>query len=267
MKFIKENYTTDGRVFIQGYLQEDKILFRGKTSRPAILVCSGGGYEYCAVREMDPIAMAFSAMGYHTFVLTYSVGEYARGFKPLEEIGWAIGCIREHAEEWKVIPNQVVVAGFSAGGHLALGGGLRASNKADAMILGYPVVDTELLWGPNAAEDRLIKSLIGTPTVTKEEVAQVDMLHFVKEDAPPMFLFNTYEDELLSREHCLRLVGRYSQLAIPCEYHLFQKGRHGLSLANDVTANGNAQAENAQVAKWLDLAHNWLQTILKEDTQ
>lgn len=100
MRFIRENYTPDGRVHLQGYLQETGLLFRGRKERAAVLICPGGAYQYCAVREMDPVAMAFAAMGYHTFLLTYSVGKDANGFQPLREVDWAIGTIRKNAAQW-----------------------------------------------------------------------------------------------------------------------------------------------------------------------
>ena len=41
--------------------------------RPAVLVLPGGGYFSCSDREAEPVALAFAAMGYHAFVLRYSV--------------------------------------------------------------------------------------------------------------------------------------------------------------------------------------------------
>ena len=267
MRVIRENYTADGRVHLQGYLQEADILFRGQKERAAVLVCPGGAYQYCAAREMDPIALAFAAKGYHAFILTYSVGEYAKGFKPLEEVDWAIRTIREHAGEWKVIPNQIVIAGFSAGGHLALAGGLRAENRADVMILGYPAADTGLLYGPDAAEDPLVRSLIGKAQVTAGELEELNMVGRITRNAPPMFVFNTFHDEQLAREHCLELVSRYSELDIPCEYHLFQEGPHGLALADEVTADGKPQMEQPQAALWFRMAADWLKQVLKKKDQ
>lgn len=266
MRFVRENYTEDGRVHLQGYLQENDILFRGRKERAAVLICPGGGYQYLAARERDPLAMAFAAKGYHTFILSYSVGEYARDFKPLEEVGWAIGTIRERAGEWDVIPDQIVAAGFSAGGHLALAGGLKAESRADVLILGYPVVDTELLYGPDVAEDPLVSALIGKTQVSAEDLKEINMLRYVTRKAPPMFVFNTFHDELLVREHCLKLVSRYSELNLPCEYHMFQEGAHGLSLANEVTANAGQQKEMPQAAKWFELATDWLRTVLEGKT-
>ena len=52
-------------------LQDSPEMLAGK-SRPAILICPGGGYMSCSDREAEPIAMKFASMGYHTFVLRYS---------------------------------------------------------------------------------------------------------------------------------------------------------------------------------------------------
>ena len=46
--------------------------------RPLVLVVPGGGYSHVSPREGDPVALQFAAAGYHTAVLTYSVGEGAQ---------------------------------------------------------------------------------------------------------------------------------------------------------------------------------------------
>ena len=63
-------------------LADSKEMLNGK-ARPAVLICPGGAYISCSDREAEPVAMAFAAMGYHAFVLRYSVyGEqvFATGF-------------------------------------------------------------------------------------------------------------------------------------------------------------------------------------------
>ena len=47
--------------------------------RPLVLVVPGGGYSHVSPREGDPVALQFAAAGYHTAVLTYSVGEGGAG--------------------------------------------------------------------------------------------------------------------------------------------------------------------------------------------
>ena len=42
-------------------------------NRPAMVICPGGGYGMVSDREAEPVAKAYFAAGYHTFILRYSV--------------------------------------------------------------------------------------------------------------------------------------------------------------------------------------------------
>lgn len=135
-------------------LEQSKELLPGK-KRPAVLVCPGGGYQYTSDREAEPVALAFTAMGYHAFVLRYGVDGNAVLPRPIKEAAKAMAYIKERSDEWLVDENAVFVSGFSAGGHLAaaLGvfwnddellpeyAGSRERIKPAGMILGYPVID------------------------------------------------------------------------------------------------------------------------------
>ena len=74
----------------------------------------------------------------------------------LRQASRGLRLVRSHAEAWGVIPDQVAVLGFSAGGHLA--GSIsvlhhkfrfeqqddlaEVSNRPDATILCYPVISS-----------------------------------------------------------------------------------------------------------------------------
>lgn len=87
--------------------------------RPVIVICPGGGYEWVSEREAEPIALKFVGAGYHAVVLHYSVAPAAHYPTALRQLAWTVAHLREHAAEYHIDPNKVVVAGFSAGGHLA----------------------------------------------------------------------------------------------------------------------------------------------------
>ena len=64
--------------------------------RPGLLILPGGGYQSHAHREMEPIAMRFAAMGYHTFILRYSLRRADGGClhpQPLIEAALAMRCL------------------------------------------------------------------------------------------------------------------------------------------------------------------------------
>ena len=118
------------------YALDESREMPGSKARGAVIVCPGGAYLGCSDREGEPVAMAFAAMGYHAFVLRYSVyDESGEGFKvpdyskplpvkphcvfpnPMRDIGKAMLLIRSRAAEWHIDTNKIALCGFSAGGH------------------------------------------------------------------------------------------------------------------------------------------------------
>ena len=71
---------------LTAYILDDSVEMLNGGKKGAILICPGGGYLYCSDREGEPVAMAFAAMGYHTFVLRYSVYNENKGANTLENI-------------------------------------------------------------------------------------------------------------------------------------------------------------------------------------
>lgn len=261
MNMIHLNLPGHPEATLEGYILDCEIALGQEKQRPAVLVCPGGGYLYCSPREGEPVALSYAARGFHAFILRYSTGKNAAGFSPLEEVSWAIGCIRKHAGEWNIHPEKIAVCGFSAGGHLALAAGLLAEQKPNAMILGYPATCCPNIPGA----DFMLKLLEGREAVTDEDAKKYDLPSQVTETAPPMFLVATGEDAL-TRFCAIPLMNAYSDLGLKFEFHLFQHGPHGYSLGNEVSADGSTQVLNSAFAQWQELSVQWLHKIFGELT-
>ena len=242
---------------LEGYILDCEITLGQFKKRPAIVVCPGGGYMYCSPREAEPIALAYTARGFHAFILRYSVGWEAGGFAPLKEVSWVIGYIREHAEEWNIDPDKIVTCGFSAGGHLALSAGLLGENKPNAMILGYPAASAPNMPGMNF----MLKLLEGREAVTNEDAAKYDLVSHITKEAPPVFITATAED-MLTQFGALPIAKKYSDLGMKYELHIFQYGPHGYGLGNEVSADGSIQNYDPAYAQWLELSVQWLHRTL-----
>lgn len=246
---------------LDAYILDCDLALGQYVKRPAVIVCPGGGYVYCSRAEGEPVAMAYAAKGFHTFVLRYSTGRAAAGFAPLKELSWVIGYIREHAEEWNVDPEKIVSCGFSAGGHLALSSGLLGEHKPNAMILGYPAAS-----GPNfPGADFMLKLLTGKETVTDEDAKRFDLVSQIGKDAPPVFIAATAQD-VLTGMGALPIAQKYCQLGLDYELHIFQHGPHGYSLANETTSDGSSRYMNAAFAHWHELSVAWLHKLFGELT-
>lgn len=125
--------------------------------RPIILICPGGGYHKVSYREGEPLAMHFLSLGYHACVLQYSVSQEAFYPTQLLEVTESVRQIHEHAKEWYIDTKKIVLAGASAGGHLAANycafwkreflveksGMQREMLKPRGLILCYPVITSD----------------------------------------------------------------------------------------------------------------------------
>lgn len=241
---------------LDGYILDCDGQLGQYSERPAIVVCPGGGYVYCSRAEGEPVAMAYAARGFHTFVLRYSTGRDAAGFQPLAEVSWVIGYIRENASQWHIDPEKIVTCGFSAGGHLALSAGLLAENKPNAMILGYPATSA-----PNMPKANfMLKLLEGKMDVTDEDAQKYDLPSQVTKEAPPLFVVATCED-ILTTFCTLPLIQAYTAQGLHYELHIFQHGPHGYSLANETSADGSSRYLNDAFAQWQGLSVAWLHKI------
>lgn len=257
MKMIHLNVPGSQAATLEGYILDCEIALGQSENRPAILVCPGGGYMYCSPREAEPIALAYAARGFHAFILRYSVGWDAAGFAPLKEVSWAIGYMRQHAQQWNIDPDKIVTCGFSAGGHLALASGLLAENKPNAMILGYPAASAPNLPTMNF----MLKLLEGKQEVTDADAEKYDLVSQITADAPPVFITATAED-LLTAHGALPIARKYSDLGKPYELHIFQYGPHGYALANEVTADGSIKNVDPSYAQWMELSVQWIHRTL-----
>lgn len=250
-------------VYLQEHYQEIAI-----ETRPLVLVCPGGAYAYTSEREGDPLAMQFLAMGYHAAVLRYSC---APAVYPtaLTELAYSVALIRRNAQDWHVNPEQVLVLGCSAGGHLAasLGVfwkeaflaealGLKEEEgrliRPDGMILCYPVITS----GEFAHRDSF-KNLLGARE--EELLAKMSLENQADKDTPPAFIWHTYTDGAVPVENSLLLVGALRRAGVPAEFHMYPWGGHGLSLANRLTQNHGGNAVQPECASWIELAHTWIE--------
>lgn len=233
------------------YLRESVEAMPHFRQRPLVLVVPGGGYNHVSPREGDPVALQFAAAGYHTAVLHYAVGENARDALPMRQLAQAIGLVRQHAEQWNILPDQIALCGFSAGGHLALSGavlavpGLPEQPRPDAVILGYPVITA----GEYAHRGSFVQ-LAGEAPAAQQAFSLEDK---ITPRTPPVFVWHTMEDETVPVENTLLLVSALHRAGVPCEAHLFEKGCHGTSLS---TAEVNYPS--AHRSRWLTLAREWL---------
>ena len=245
------------------YVQPTSVNVAARRLRPGILILPGGGYNHVSEREAEPVALRFLAKGYCAFVLTYSV--YPHRFPTaLREAAMAMRYIREHAQEMGLDPEKVAAMGFSAGGHLCgtLGTlfdspevadlGSAGALRPDALGLCYPVA---VSWG--RTHEGSFEKLCGGDTALRQRLSLEGL---VRPDMPPVFLWHTREDETVPCRNSLILAQALEEAGVDFALHIYQKGPHGLSTANEMAYSSYGVPEVSwDVPGWLEACHRFFQ--------
>ncbi|GAA4343581.1 alpha/beta hydrolase [Microbacterium rhizosphaerae] len=219
------------------YIQEPDEGLKNATVRPAALILPGGAYMFLSAAESEPVALAYAAEGYNTFVLRYTVGPDSPVAAAYEDGQAALGWLRANATDLHIDPAKIVAVGFSAGGHLAASLGAFGPERPNALVLAYPGVE-----GPTAR-------------------AGVSLADAITPEMPPAFLFGTVGDDVVPARQWLSLLQALESNIVPFESHLYMLGPHGVSLAKAHTSNGRAAGVSPDTARWFTDSVRFLTAI------
>jgi ATPase subunit of ABC transporter with duplicated ATPase domains len=80
----------------------------GRKKHKAIIICPGGGYDWCSEREAEPVAFRFLGAGICAFVLRYSCVKKKFPTDALE-CAAAVKYVRDNAEKFDIDPDKIVL--------------------------------------------------------------------------------------------------------------------------------------------------------------
>jgi acetyl esterase/lipase len=224
----------------------------------AVVVCPGGGYAGLAPHEGTPVARWLNRLGVSALVLRYRVAPYRHPW-PLADAQRALRTVRHRAAEWGIDPRRVGILGFSAGGHLA---GMAATGwdagdpsaadpverqgcRPDLAILCYPVVTM----AAGFRHEGSVRNLLG-PEAPEAVCREASVELRVRSDTPPCFIWHTADDAAVPVENALALAEALARVRVPFALHVYERGRHGLGLAED----------EPDVGSWTERCAAWLRS-------
>ena len=239
--FLKKNVDDD--VFITPHFLESE-------NNPCIIVCPGGGYEGLAGHE--EYFELFNKMGLSVFVLHYRTHGYSYPCQYLD-VTRAVRFVRYNAKKFNINPDKILIAGSSAGGHLAATAwcfgddGLsdgdeidKVSSKVNGVILCYPVISL-LEHTHQGSSD----NFSGNDDKIREKFS---IQKCIKKGLSPVFLWHTTTDQAVDVENSLMVVEACHNSEVSAELHVFPIGWHGMGEAKDYP----------HINQWTTLCENWL---------
>jgi acetyl esterase/lipase len=240
----------------------------GRGTGTAVIVCPGGGYVNLAIdKEGDQIARWLNSLGVHAFVLKYRLGPKYRHPVELGDAQRAIRTVRAKAAQYRVMPDRIGIMGFSAGGHLTATAGThfdagnpqaadaidRVSCRPDFLILCYPVITL----GPLTHQGSRRALLGENPDPKMLELLSNELQ--VTAQTPPTFLFHTTNDSAVPVENSVLFYSALRKAGVPAELHIYERGPHGVGLAQTDEA---LSSWPARLADWLRI-HGLLNAAAK----
>lgn len=220
-------------------------------SRGAVIVCPGGAYRYKADYEGAPIAERLNAFGISAFVLDYRILPCSP-YAPLSDAQRAIRVARSLGYE------KVGILGFSAGGHLSacaatmydLGDPTaadpieRLSSRPDAFMPCYGLLSmTE-----GETHEECTCDFLGELAADANVRRAFSPYRNVTSFTPPAFIWHSWGDDLVPAAHSLRLAAALGEKGVPYALHVYERGCHGMGLANGVE----------DIGEWPTLCAHWL---------
>lgn len=197
--------------------------------RPAVLQIHGGAWVLGSKNEQGiPLLNHLASCGWVGFNVDYQLSPRAKFPTHLVDCKRALVWIREHAEEYGVDPNFVVVTGGSAGGHLCALMALTQNDpefqpgfedgdtSVQAAVPFYGVYD---LTNRDGAYDSMFEQLIADVVMgvglddAPEKWAAYSPVDRITEDAPPMFVIHGDKDVLVPVEIARSFVARLRQIS------------------------------------------------------
>lgn len=233
----------------------------------AFVIIPGGAFKRQVLNlEGSEVAKWLNSCGMSGFVLKcrQPVDEHVMRYDvSLIDIQRAIRIIRARAEEWGI--SRIGVMGFSAGGYVAAVAATAFDEKVyepvddmdllsarpDLCVLGYPGLSCEVQTEAFAKKVLEGKAQNGIPDFEKGQLSHRSPETLVREDMPPVFLFETDDDKTTPAENSLRFYQAARKKGVSAEIHIFRTGTHGFGLGDD----------RMQAWMWKDLFLNWLKTL------
>lgn len=223
----------------------DVYALRGQTASPVVIFIHGGGWVQGTKEASLLSALPFVGLGYSVVNVEYRLANVSLAPAAIEDCRCALKWVVAHAKDYGFDVNRIVVAGASAGGHLALTTGmLQASNGFDRMC--YTVDEPKVaaivdFFGITDLPDMLEQpnkkpfpenwayttQWIGNQPNRMEIAKAASPMTYVRAGLPPVISIHGDADPLVPYQHSVKLQDALKKAGVAGELVTIPGGGHG----------------------------------------
>jgi len=224
--------------------------------KPAAIICAGGAYMGVnLVHEGIETAQSLDNLGYATFVLYYRTAPNTYP-EPQKDLALAIKYIRANADSYGINPDDILVTGYSAGGHLAASEALYAeeieselmndlesdypelaakyagiSVKPNKLSLNYPLI--------NMTNEDFTGSVQAHTGGDESLYEKLSIELHAGPDFPKTFIWANDDDtEVNPISNAAALAQRLEEQGVEVKYCTYPSGGHGVALGLGTSCEG-----------------------------
>src|SRR5438552_5353699 len=206
---------------------------------PTLIFIHGGGWTGGTKEARDIAILPYLDMGMNVVNIEYRLARVAQAPAAVEDCRCALRWVIQHAKEYGIDVNRLVVSGGSAGGHLALTTGMVPASagldrqcpgpdnlKVAAIVNWYGIADVnELLDGPNMRA--YAATWLGSAPDRDEIAKRVSPLTYVRAGLPPVLTIHGDADPTVPYTQSVRLHKALADAGVPNQLITMPGGKHG----------------------------------------
>jgi len=217
------------------------IYFAPKASKPTPVIINihGGGWR-SGVKETQGGFNPFFNAGFAVANMEYRMSGQAKAPAAVEDTRCMLIYLIQNAKTLNIDPNKIIIMGGSAGGHLALMGGLLGNDhrfdtncpgvdniKVAAIIDKYGIMD---VWDWTYGSEHKSTSpafWLGDKANDAAFIKSVSPISYVTKNSPPIFIVHGDADPTVPYQQSVDLYKKLQELGVKSEFITVPGGLHG----------------------------------------
>jgi acetyl esterase/lipase len=206
---------------------------------PVLINIHGGGWR-SGVKETQGGFNSFFKAGFAVANMEYRLSGQATAPAAIEDTRCMLIYLIKNAKALNIDPNKIIIMGGSAGGHLALMGGLLANDhrfdtncpgveniKVTAIIDKYGIMDVwDWTYGPEHKSSSP-KLWLGEKATDNEFIKSVSPISYVTKNSPPIFIVHGDADPIVPYQQSVDLYKKLQDLGVKSQFITVEGGLHG----------------------------------------